>query len=183
MTSTTNRPDAMNLRDVGVTLDVLGFGRTLRSGRLLRSGSLDDATSAPDALSPRTIINLRRSPDRLPWFDGAMEHHPLPDRDATYDAGNKQTRKWLLRAVGSLANAETPVLVHCLAGRDRTGVLVAATLRLLGLERHPVVREYAHSDGVTDTRRVSRFLDTLGDPEDYFRRINIGSIRRNLLGS
>ncbi|MDN4481151.1 tyrosine-protein phosphatase [Demequina muriae] len=48
----------------------------------------------------------------------------------------------LTRAVGELARAEAPVLVHCSAGKDRTGVVTALTLRLLGVEHDRVVADY-----------------------------------------
>ncbi len=48
----------------------------------------------------------------------------------------------LVRAVGITAASPGPVLVHCLAGKDRTGVAVALLLRLTGIERELVAAEY-----------------------------------------
>ena len=39
--------------------------------------------------------------------------------------------------------AGVPVLVHCSAGKDRTGVLVALLLEAAGVEREAVVADYA----------------------------------------
>ncbi|WP_246331627.1 tyrosine-protein phosphatase [Sphingomonas chungangi] len=41
---------------------------------------------------------------------------------------------------------ETPVLIHCTAGKDRTGVLVALLLLLLGVPKDQVVEDYLRSD-------------------------------------
>ncbi|WP_454882469.1 tyrosine-protein phosphatase [Sphingomonas oryzagri] len=41
---------------------------------------------------------------------------------------------------------ETPVLIHCTAGKDRTGVLVALLLLLLGVPKEHVVADYLRSD-------------------------------------
>lgn len=41
-----------------------------------------------------------------------------------------------------LATATGPVLVHCAAGKDRTGVLVALALRLVGVPEDAVVADY-----------------------------------------
>ena len=46
-----------------------------------------------------------------------------------------------------------PVLVHCAAGKDRTGLLVALLLEALGVAREVVVAEYALT-GVLRPRRV-----------------------------
>ena len=46
-----------------------------------------------------------------------------------------------------------PALVHCTAGKDRTGVLIALVLDLLGVPDDIIVRDYALSGGV-----VRRFV-------------------------
>lgn len=53
------------------------------------------------------------------------------------------------QALGVLAAPETPwpVYVHCTSGRDRTGVVAAAALVLVGVPRSIVVEEYLLSDG------------------------------------
>lgn len=49
--------------------------------------------------------------------------------------------------------ARLPVLVHCAAGKDRTGLLVALLLEALGVSRRVVVDEYALT-GMLRPRRV-----------------------------
>jgi hypothetical protein len=45
-------------------------------------------------------------------------------------------------AIGIIAAADGPTLVHCVAGKDRTGVTIALALRLSGVNREHVVEEY-----------------------------------------
>lgn len=52
--------------------------------------------------------------------------------------------------------ARLPALVHCAAGKDRTGVVVALLLELLGVPREVVVAEYAFT-GVLRPDRVRAY--------------------------
>jgi protein tyrosine/serine phosphatase len=45
-------------------------------------------------------------------------------------------------SVRAIARAEGAVLVHCAAGKDRTGVVVAITLDAAGVDRNTIVRDY-----------------------------------------
>jgi len=49
-----------------------------------------------------------------------------------------------------LAAGETPLVMHCTAGKDRTGVATAVVLRALGVSQQTVVDDYALSDTLVD---------------------------------
>jgi len=49
------------------------------------------------------------------------------------------------RAVAAIADADGPVVVHCMGGKDRTGLVVALLLRLAGVPREDVAADYARS--------------------------------------
>lgn len=51
------------------------------------------------------------------------------------------------RAVDELAAAESPVVIHCMGGRDRTGLVVALVLRLAGVAPETIAEDHAESDG------------------------------------
>ena len=54
----------------------------------------------------------------------------------------------LVRAVDTVAEyiADGPVLVHCVAGKDRTGLVVALVQAAIGVTRESIIAEYALSD-------------------------------------
>lgn len=49
-----------------------------------------------------------------------------------------------------LAQGDEPALIHCTAGKDRTGVTIAVLMTLLGVPRGEVEREYARSNEAVD---------------------------------
>ena len=51
------------------------------------------------------------------------------------------------RAISVIARADEPVVVHCLVGRDRTGLVSALALRLAGVELDAIALDHARSDG------------------------------------
>lgn len=160
-----------NVRDVG-GLPLAGGGTT-RSGVLLRSGSLhhatpDDVTRLVDGFGLTLVLDLRtpREIDRdgpTPVSAAGVETVPLTfigeSRDHLPETGDDTDpllRNYLgylgdhpanvAEAVRRLAAQDAgPALVHCAAGKDRTGVLVALVLDAVGVHREAVVADYALS--------------------------------------
>ena len=54
-----------------------------------------------------------------------------------------------------LARADTPVLIHCAAGKDRTGILAALTHHLAGVRRDDILADYLLTN---DAERIARRL-------------------------
>jgi len=52
----------------------------------------------------------------------------------------------LASAISAVAESETGILLHCVAGRDRTGMVVATLLSALGVPDDEIVADYAASD-------------------------------------
>ncbi|EAT10438.1 tyrosine-protein phosphatase [Sphingobium sp. 10 DY56-G10] len=64
----------------------------------------------------------------------------------------------LSRMVDALLAQDTPMLVHCTAGKDRTGVVVALFLDLLAVPRPMIMEDYRKSDIFGQNLRVSGHL-------------------------
>ncbi|MGC0327303.1 protein-tyrosine phosphatase [Streptomyces sp. SAI-170] len=63
-------------------------------------------------------------------------------------SGNRAS---LARAITVCANASGPVLTHCTAGKDRTGITMAAILRLCGVSTTTVMQDYLLSNDLRAT--------------------------------
>ena len=68
------------------------------------------------------------------------------------------------------AGADGPVLVHCAAGKDRTGIAVALILRLLGVDRDLVLADYILSEQASEAidRRLNRDEGVSGIPPAFY---------------
>ena len=155
-----------NFRDVG------GWptreGRRVRTGRLFRSGHLGGASDEDLArlagLGIRTVIDFRGAqdedadgPSRLPA--GARRVNiPMSDpagasdiRELLYrsDAAGLVTERCaefgaLLRGLAALH--PLPALMHCSAGKDRTGWAASLVLLVLGVDEELVIEHYLLSN-------------------------------------
>jgi protein tyrosine/serine phosphatase len=170
--STGPRPaGALNFRDVGGI--PAGPGRRVRTGLLYRSDTLqflteDDVVLLVETLGLRTEVDLRRPEElttegrgrlttspvvhrHLPFMVGAKvdgsavpvlgEHDPVVEHYLGYLDHSPTT---VAGAVRALAEPEAlPAVVHCAAGKDRTGVTVALVLSVAGASDDDIAAEYA----------------------------------------
>ncbi|MFC9250200.1 tyrosine-protein phosphatase [Amycolatopsis thailandensis] len=168
----------LNGRDVGglPTSD----GERIRSGALLRSDShsrlTTDGISAVRAVGISLILDLRwtreAAVDPSPFAgEPAYRNEPLiaelaeqgttmPDAYRTMTDDNQRR---ITEVFVQLTDAPPgPLAVHCSAGRDRTGVLVALALSVAGVPSASIAADYALTEGcVGDT--ILRTLAHLND--------------------
>jgi protein-tyrosine phosphatase len=149
-----------NFRDVGEILGLWLDPSPIPPGRLFRGGRFDFMTGAPDLGLPGTILNLRRGPDPMHLAGVTLVHVPADDDVENYDTRQRGVRRWLGRALSALASPGLawPVYVHCTAGRDRTGVVIAGALLAIDVPREIVAEEYMLSEGA-DRASIESAID------------------------
>ncbi len=170
-----------NVRDLGglPTLD----GRTTRRGRLFRADGVHRLAGADlevaRRLGLRTVIDLRTDGEierggQFPVEAYPVDWHHLPilrrmwsddDLVATTGAVDFLRDRYIdMLAVGAgslarivtLAADGTPTLFHCAAGKDRTGVVAAFLLGLLGVSHEEIATDYHATAGA-----MAAFVDWL----------------------
>jgi protein-tyrosine phosphatase len=162
--SSHGRARLVNLRDVG-GLPLRGGGET-RCAVLYRADASYTGDTAPQrvpAWPPGTVIDLRSEAEVVRWryewpSSTNVVVHPLHDRarpdqmptdadlSAIYDAILGGASHRIARVVDAVAESSGPVLIHCAAGKDRTGIVVAALLAAAGVERDAIVADYVASE-------------------------------------
>ena len=187
-----------NFRDIGGYLNQ--EGKRVKKGLYFRTGRQDrisdkDLSQLSD-LKISTQIDLRRPDEVLEQGKG-----PLEAMGAKYiniavipEGGSDQLSRLVgdtgisgkrylgylefgptswLRLFGILANEDNlPVVLHCTAGKDRTGVSTAFLLSILGVSREVIEADYLLTN--LDTERQADFIEnTVGYPEGYDREIMI----------
>ena len=169
---------AHNVRDVGGW--ATAEGALVRPGRVFRADSLDlcserDLALLREELGIRCVIDLRaRRRDRSPlgpdvrFIAIPFDQDLRAPRDVVNDpvGGGLVTlyleyftsaREQVAAAVRAIAaHCHEPVLVHCSFGKDRTGVVVAVLLSVLGVPPASIVADYALTD-----ERVPRLVERL----------------------
>jgi protein-tyrosine phosphatase len=75
------------------------------------------------------------------------------------------------RALRAIAQARGPVCVHCMGGRDRTGLITALLLRLAGASREDVAEDYWLSEEALREDHAQWIADAPTDREARLRRV------------
>jgi protein-tyrosine phosphatase len=174
-----------NLRDLGGY--PTGDGAAVRWHKLYRSDGLhrleEDGTAALAGLNLSTIVDLRSeleveyAPSATTGLPARKLHQPLlvgdlatlpTELDAIYRYMIDERGDAIGAAVKELcAPGALPALVHCSAGKDRTGIVIALILAVLGVPDELIGADYSLSAAYLDpdsTAVIGRLKATgLGD--------------------
>lgn len=182
----------LNIRDLG-GLPTADGGR-IAPGRLIRSDNPRGLTEAGrrqfvDRVAPRLLIDLRttleveREGYEAPSADTTVVNLPMMPlagvNQEQIDAGAfdnlvddylgqiEVNGDSVAEAVRYIAEGDhAPVVVHCTAGKDRTGIVVAMVLDLVGVPHREIVADYhitaANMAPIVDRIRAARVFQANG---------------------
>ena len=182
------------------------WGRLYRSGSLARLTDEDYKTLTP--LGIATVVDLRSTAERASeptvWRAGEPEllskaytskgEAALMGILRTPDATPDKVRQAMIgfyrqmpdqfadqysEIFHHLSAFNAPLLFHCTAGKDRTGLGSALILTVLGVPRDQVIADYVLTEKAGDFRGAPSPAATAGtkDPYDYMRSVQSDLIR------
>ena len=104
----------------------------------------------------------------VPWIDPERDHERDPEAESTLADVYRGSLDRNVRRVAAVVRAfldapSGPVVLHCAAGKDRTGMAVARLLETAGVPREHVVADYALSEEALGIPAV--LADHPGPPE------------------
>lgn len=171
----------VNFRDLGEFINLIVEDSELPPKRIYRGGSIDHVKNVEEIGSPKSVINLRNGLD-YQAFDIDYYHFPMSNKIEKYDTSQKEVRRWLNEIIQSFESNKMkyPVLIHCLSGKDRTGIVIAAILLILGYSKEVIVEEYLLSDGEVKESLIHQSVEGMMPIEEYFDRVDLELIRRHL---
>lgn len=178
-----------NFRDFGGFPSSCG-GRVV-SGALYRSGHLANATEADldqlARLKLSLVLDLRRPAEQAAqpsrWPDtftatriaGTVDEEKTTPRKFSVASAQQRLTQFYQRILYDLEQRQLArqyfhwlsankgnVLIHCAAGKDRTGVVAALTLLLLGVHRDDIIADFLKSnDEAGDLQYISKMRESL----------------------
>ncbi|WP_158863465.1 tyrosine-protein phosphatase [Leifsonia sp. AG29] len=160
-------PGTFNFRDVGGYRAESGV---VRRGKLFRADALgrlgEEGRNHLRRLGVRVVIDLRDDyevesvPDDVEGLGLTRLHLPVFEGSGAaastlgativdlYEKILFQHREVVVGALREIADTgDDPVVVHCTAGKDRTGVVVALALSAVGVDREVVLDDYEATEG------------------------------------
>ncbi|WP_344369717.1 tyrosine-protein phosphatase [Agromyces tropicus] len=175
-------PGTYNFRDVG---GLPARGGIVRYGRLYRSDGLhrlgQDGRDALRRLEVGIVVDLRDEnevrimPDdldglevevlQLPVFEGsgASQGERGISLEALYHRIVTQHSHVVVEALREITVAgDRAVVVHCTAGKDRTGIVVALALLAAGVERESVIADYVVTESLLAGEWLEEMVSRIG---------------------
>ncbi len=77
-------------------------------------------------------------------------------------------------ALAAVADADGPVVVHCMGGKDRTGLVAALLLRLAGVSLEAIGQDYSFS-GPNLAATLGAWLESAPDEAERARRLKLST--------
>jgi protein-tyrosine phosphatase len=177
----------VNFRDLG-GYSALG-NRVVRRGALYRSDahatlSPADVTTLTDGIGVRSVVDLRSANEvhetglsPLARRGAKVYNVPLVDDGLAFwgDYGESLAERYLsvlrtsagrvVSALDLLASTDGPTVFHCAAGKDRTGLIAALVLQLLGVDDRDVAFDFALTERILPVLRDRIHAQMAQQPE------------------
>ncbi|MBV9593966.1 MAG: tyrosine-protein phosphatase [Actinobacteria bacterium] len=116
----------------------------------------------PEPSDPVDVVESDEGPIVLPWEEGANLFPERRSAEAVYIGFIDDRPDSVIQSLRLIAQPGGATLVHCAAGKDRTGVVVALALSAVGVAHEGVVADYERS-----AERIEAIVARLADSRTY----------------
>jgi protein tyrosine/serine phosphatase len=207
-----NEAQIWNLRDIAYLSDSLKKGVLYRSSSLSRYNNRQELQEFIDNNNINTILDLRSSNEveSQPYEDDILKNLkyfniPIAGKEqidltqlkytdqnnsnSFYEIFLRFHQEEIRNIITTVATCKPGIVIHCFAGRDRTGLVVALLLHLLDIDSKLITEDYLNSGNNTNLMSLdifNRTLEEFGGIKNYFDLIGVSSelivmIRRKFL--
>lgn len=130
----------------------------------LRSGVEVEAEGEGPLFARADVRHRSLYPEKGTYTDVVIGEHDADDNPYVryYLAYLRDRPDSFVGALNDIAEGPGPVVVHCAAGKDRTGMVVALALSAVGVERAAIVADYARTG-----ERIGPIMARLRASETY----------------
>jgi len=185
--------------------DLAKHTNTIKPGMIYRSSHLAPLCFEPffnefvQKYNFKTIIDLRwpTETNRFPYPDLYLQHVsyvnvalldtplnkkdwlrfiPYNEKGEFYEVIPKHFKNQVKLLFETLLYADTPVLIHCWSGKDRTGMMVALILMLLDTPEEEIMEDYLATGMTATPEKIQPFLNVIeehGGIEKYLISTNL----------
>jgi protein-tyrosine phosphatase len=132
---------------------------------------LREPSRRPSGFSGQVIETEVGDADEDPWWDFVRSSDLSEDAFRDYLMGYYKAAPFEARLAdlysryfAALGEAEGPVLIHCAAGKDRTGILAALTHHLIGVHPDDIVADYLlTNEAIGFERRLPLMMQAIAE--------------------
>ena len=151
-------PGVKNVRDLGGYKTCLINNGIIKQGLFYRSGQLNDITKEGKEiiknLGIKVEIDLREKLKNTGPYIENVEYHPIPIDLGNHEERFEKLEEQYYKVFSLISNVDNkPIILHCLAGADRTGIMSFALLTLLGCDYDDILRDYLFTNFSDDGYR------------------------------
>lgn len=185
-----------NFRDISSNCAKLKPGIIFRTSTLTRYQNNDYFPSILEKYRIRTIVDIRADREikkdpynkkqiktaKIVWApfdpwkrseDFVKNHHYGSESEIAYRFFALECKRSIKKIVRTILNQRNNAMaIHCHAGKDRTGTLIALFYLLVGASEEEVMNDYLASEADTKHYKINTFLNEVhktGSIENYFR--------------
>ena len=177
-----------------------------RSGNLhkLRNSSFDEIESLKinKIIDLRTHQEITKEPDHFPKTISYQNHPAFEDENGELKDAKKQVLKGkfkkddadarmmqfykdyisenpdvIKKIITEILDSEQPVLYHCTAGKDRTGMITALILKILKFDSSVIFEEYLQSNNLRQ-KVIQKRLNLANNLHFIFPKLDIGVLEK-----